>query len=451
MKTTGIIAEYNPFHTGHAYHIQQAKQVTNADYVVVVMSPDFVQRGEPAIFEKYTRTEMALKNGADLVLELPVCYATGSAEYFAEGAAALLNGIGVVDVLCFGSETPELSLYSLSADLLLEEPDDYSKRLKKLLKQGRTFPQARAVALSEYLIGHNSSEFTLHSQEKNSGIDLLEQSEMRSAPLPSDELKRSQAVCLSDFLEKPNNILGVEYCKALKKMHSPIIPLPIQRKGNAFHSPSLSGLYCSASALRQSIGDENGSDIEQQLSYIPESCHTLFQNACLFRLVSDDFLPYLIQQLLTRTEFHDIFDLSEELSERLVRLRFSCIGKSYSEITALLKTRQMTEARIRRALLHLVLGITANSVEAFRANRTVTYARVLGFRKEAAPLLHAIKQNSSIPLLTKNAAAAGLLDDTGKQMLTQDFYASHLYRSVQACKYKMPFRTEYECSPKIIG
>lgn len=449
MKTAGIIAEYNPFHTGHAYHIRQAKKMTGADYTVVVMSPDFVQRGEPAIFEKYMRTEMALKNGADLVLELPVCYAAGSAEYFAEGAVALLNSIGVVDVLCFGSEMPDPSLYRLTSDILLQEPEDYTRFLKELLKQGKTFPQARAAALTEYFSGFSNSGSAHSPQSEDSGIHVTEQPGAPRTSFPDDASKEPQTIDFSGFLEKPNNILGIEYCKALKKMHSPITPLPIQRKGNAFHSPSLSGVYCSASALRQSIRNGSATETAQQLSYIPENCRTLFQDACRYRLAADDFLPCLVQQLLTRTEFHDIFDFSEELSERLSRLRFSCIGKTSSEITALLKTRQITEARIRRALLHLILGITAESVESFRSGRPVHYARVLGFRKTAAPLLHAVKANSSIPFLTKNAAAGKFLDDTGKMMLAQDFYASHLYRSVQSCKYGIPFRTEYECSPKI--
>ena len=131
MNITGIIAEYNPFHSGHAYHIQKAREISGADYIVAVMSPDFVQRGEPAVFDKYTRTRAALLGGADLVLELPVLYACASAEYFALGAAALLDGLGAVDSLCFGSETPSLSLFLQSAKILEEEPRHTAGRCKR--------------------------------------------------------------------------------------------------------------------------------------------------------------------------------------------------------------------------------------------------------------------------------------------------------------------------------
>ena len=151
MRTVGIIAEYNPLHTGHQYHIQKARKLAEADYTVVVMSPDFVQRGTPAIFDKYTRTRMALLAGADLVLELPVCYVTGSAEYFARGAIGMLDALGCMDAVCFGSETADGSVLSRLADILVSEPPVYQDVLRREQKAGRTFPQARATALSTVL------------------------------------------------------------------------------------------------------------------------------------------------------------------------------------------------------------------------------------------------------------------------------------------------------------
>ena len=203
MRTVGIIAEYNPFHSGHEYHLKEAKKKSGADYAIIVMSPDFVQRGTPAVFDKYMRTEMALRAGADLVLELPVCYACGSAEFFAEGAVALLDRLGVVDALCFGSEasrTPvssfyepsdshvfsesenniDTSLFACAADFLLNEPESYRTRLQGLLRAGKTFPQARAQAL------------------------------------------QAEDPALASLLGTPNNVLGVEYCKALQKFSSAI-------------------------------------------------------------------------------------------------------------------------------------------------------------------------------------------------------------------------------------
>ncbi|MFQ9151713.1 MAG: nucleotidyltransferase family protein [Blautia sp.] len=180
MKVTGIIAEYNPFHQGHAYHLSRARELTGADRILVVMGGNFMQRGEPAIIDKYTRTEMALRNGADLVLELPAASATGSAEYFAEGAVELLDASGVVNELCFGSELGELEPLEKAAELLLEEPEDYQELLRTELKKGKTFPEARETALSAFL--------------------------------PEQSL-----------LASPNNILAIEYIKALKRRKVPSV------------------------------------------------------------------------------------------------------------------------------------------------------------------------------------------------------------------------------------
>ena len=189
MKVTGIIAEYNPFHQGHAYHLARARELTGADRLLVVMGGNFMQRGEPAIVDKYARAEMALKNGADLVLELPAAAATGSAEYFAEGAVELLDASGVVDALCFGSELGKLAPLEKAAALLLEEPEEYRQLLREELKRGKNFPEAREIALSAFF--------------------------------PEREL-----------LSAPNNILAIEYLKALKRRKSSIEAVTIPRLGN---------------------------------------------------------------------------------------------------------------------------------------------------------------------------------------------------------------------------
>ena len=147
MRATGIIAEYNPFHNGHKYHLETSRKLTGADYTVVVMSGNFVQRGVPALLSKYDRAGMALRNGADLVLELPAFYACGSAEYFALGAVSLLDKLGVVDSLCFGSECGDIDALSKAGRFLADEPEEYRLRLNALLEQGHSFPTARALAL----------------------------------------------------------------------------------------------------------------------------------------------------------------------------------------------------------------------------------------------------------------------------------------------------------------
>ena len=448
MKTVGIIAEYNPFHTCHEYHIQKAKELTGADYAIAVMSPDFVQRGEPAVFDKYTRADMALRCGADLVIELPVCYATGSAEYFAEGAAALLNALGIVDVLCFGAETDEPVMFEHAARILSDEPEEYKAALKEGLKNGLTFPQARSKALSLFSWSGNEEHLELTDS-------------------------------LAEFVETPNNILGIEYCRALYKFNSSIRPLPLKRIGSEYNSSRLDRRFCSATALRAAISDNseilyetdgrfghgelrkkynlNENAWKRMQKFVPKVCRDIFYNRCLTPMYMEDFLSYLNLRLLDATLYNEsasdglagILDISPDLADRITKLRFSCMGKSYSEIIALLKTKQITEARIRRALLHLMLGIRTADVEQYRTNGTVYYAHVLGFRKDASELLHEIKERSTVPLITKTASASKMLEGPALQMWEQDLYATHLYRSVQAALYRIPFKTEYECSPVI--
>ena len=404
MNITGIIAEYNPFHSGHAYHIQKAREISGADYIVAVMSPDFVQRGEPAVFDKYTRTRAALLGGADLVLELPVLYACASAEYFALGAAALLDGLGAVDSLCFGSETPSLSLFLQSAKILEEEPEAYRRALQKGLRQGLTYPQARAGALA----GH----------------------------IPDR------------FFSSPNNILGVEYCRALRRLSSSIRPLPLQRLGSGYHDSSLKEGFCSATALRRGLA--KGQSSQSLLPYVPEECRQVFSGACRHPVFPDDLMPWLTRQLLIRTDFTDIFDVTADLSDRLVNLSCSLIGKSWEQTVAAVKTRQMTEARIRRVLLHILLNIRQDLADECRAQGPVFYARILGFRKKAGPLLRQLKKSSRLPLLTKPAAAAGQLSGAGPDMLDLDFRVSHLYRSILTSRYGLPFKSEYQMGPLIL-
>ena len=301
MHITGIIAEYNPFHNGHNYHLETAKKLSGADYVIVVMSPDFVQRGEPSIFDKYIRTEMALLSGADLVLELPVCYATGSAEYFAEGGVSLLDSLGVVDTLCFGGESEDLSLFLYLAGTLHNETDDFKSRLQSCLKQGLTFPQARCAALEETQ-------------------DIIPDASLQS------------------FLSSPNNILGTEYCRAILKTDSSIRPLPVLRKGSSFCSTDLTGRFCSATALRKGIlEDEKRNNL---LDHIPKCCHSLFKKGCENIMTTEKLLPFLWQKLLSDTDFDSVFDITPDLSRRIRNLRYSCIGKSWEETVSLLKTRQ---------------------------------------------------------------------------------------------------------------
>ncbi len=406
MRTVGIIAEYNPLHKGHAYHIQKARELAGADYVIVVMSPDFVQRGEPAVFDKYARAQMALLCGADLVLELPVCYATGSAEYFAEGAVKIFDQLSITDSICFGTEGPAKNAgpYLRLAGELNEEPEKYKESLKENLKKGMSFPEARSLSADD--------------PEK--------------------------------LLSMPNASLGVEYCRALIKFGSDMTPIPLKRVGNGYLDESAEGDFCSAMAIRKALLSCDNETEKKIYPYIPSCTRSVFEEEKKALISADDFLPFLIQKLLYEDSYDGILDIRKDLSRRMKNLRYLCVGKSFEEIVSILQTKQVTKSRIRRALLHLILDIRLDDVEEFRKKGTVYYARILGFKKESSKLLHEIKKKSKLPLIAKTSDAPELLDDTGKKMWDADVAASHLYGSVRSKKNHLPFRSEYEKSPVIL-
>ena len=215
MNICGIVAEYNPFHNGHVYHIEETKKITECDGIVAIMSGNFIQRGVPALFDKWTRTKMALKNGVDLVIELPSYYATSSAEYFAQGSVALLDGLGVVKNISFGSNTTDIDALKRIANVLYLEPENYKKLLQSELKRGVSYPIARSNALKNFL------------------------------------KKEYDAKYIADILLDSNNILGIEYLKALLYSNSQIKPVVVERKGSTYNSTEVIDNICSATAIRE--------------------------------------------------------------------------------------------------------------------------------------------------------------------------------------------------------
>ena len=405
MKTVGLITEYNPFHNGHAYHIEKAKMLTGADHVIVVMSGDFVQRGAPAVMPKHLRTESALLSGASLIIELPVCFATGSAEYFAQGSISLLNRLGCIDSICFGSECGDLHLLNEIAQILADEPIEYQTALKQALKEGASFPAARQEALNIY----------------------------------SDKY--------SEILASPNNILGIEYLKALAKIHSKMEPFTIKRIGAGYHDMDIDGQFSSATAIRSDIyqlADVNSSSESLPLTHIqtqvPSSCHELMKKNYQTRypVKADDFSLLLKAKLLSETagSLSHYLDMSPELANRILRLRNDYL--SFEQFCDLLKTKELTRSRISRSFIHVLLGITNDWLTAMKA--PAPYARILGFRRDHADLLGILKQTSDIPLITSPAKA--VLADTAYQMLELDIYASDLYESVITDLYGTPFHNE---------
>lgn len=407
MNVVGLITEYNPFHNGHLYHLQEAKKITGADYAVVVMSGNFLQRGAPAIVDKHTRAAMALLNGADLVLELPVSYAAGSAEYFAMGAVSLLDKLGIVNSLCFGSECGDIDLLSTIAAVLLDEPKEYRSILQAHLKQGLSFPAARSNALLDYL----SDSF------QSSGI--------------------------METISNPNNILGIEYIKALKKRNSTIKPYTISRVSSGYHEAELKESISSATALRNSIfKNQNLNELRNQ---VPVSVYKLLEEKYQkgFPIYANDFSSILKYKLLSETSssLTDYVDVSSDLALKIMNHLNQY--ENFHQFADLLKTKELTHSRITRVLFHILLDIKKESLETYIYHDYIQYFRILGFKKDSTLLLNGIKNSASIPMITKLADAKKNLSPSQYAMLIQDVFASDIYHTIVTDKFSTPFINEY--------
>ena len=401
MKTVGIIAEYNPFHDGHAYQIAEAKKITGADYCVVIMSGNFMQRGIPAIMDKSLRIQSALMCGADLVLELPVHYATGSAEYF-----AILDRINVIDCLCFGSECGNIQALSMLSDALVSESEEFKDLIKQNMKAGSSYPKARNNAL-------------IASSPRLAGY--------------------------SDILQFPNNILGIEYLKAIKKRGSHIKPYTISRKGAGYHDDSINDSYSSALAIREAI--EMKQDISLIKEQLPDTVYKLLEENYLktFPITIEDFSSLILYKLIKEQEngYSRYFDIDKTFADRLESLIYSYTD--YASFCEKIKTRNITHSRVARNLLHILLDIYQSDVDAFCADDYVYYARIVGFRKEAAPLLSAIKEKTSIPLISKLADSdAYVTSENGRKMLKRDIESNHIYSLIVSRKYHQNLLNEYK-------
>lgn len=404
MKIAAVIAEYNPFHNGHAYQLKEIRRQTNADFILVMMSGDFVQRGAPACMDKYTRCRMALAAGADIVCELPVYGALGSAEIFAESAVSLLNHLGCIDFLCFGAETPDLELFNAIVPVLSDEPEAYRSLLQTALKSGMNFPAARSHALC-----------SLIKNEK-----------------------------CSDFLNQPNNILAIEYMKALYKTGSTIRPVPIRRMGAGYHSTDTSVGFSSATAIRQQLaaGTSEQTKTAQALNIhhtqnildaldIPDTSKTLVQSYLENYpiLTPNDFSDILAMRLLDlQTQLTEYVDIGQDLANRIDSFRYQFI--STEQFTALLSARNLTSTRIARCLFHMILGHTDHHLNAWRKQQYSGYLRVLGFKKQSGRIWKEIAPEFKSQLITRTAEAREQLSGIGLTAYEADLYASRLYRQI---------------------
>lgn len=431
MKVAGIITEYNPFHKGHQYHIERTRALTGADYVIAVMSGSFVQRGEPALLDKYTRAKMALLCGADLVLELPVCFSAGSAGDFAAGAVSLLDRLGVVDFLCFGSECGSTAPLTQAAALLADEPPAFSAALQKRLKAGLPFPRARAEALKACLAESAAASSAIHPAAEEAA-----------------DAARDDDTDIASLLCAPNNILGLEYCLALQKRHSSILPVTLRRKGAGYHEEQLCASFPlqSASAIRSAVRKKDTALLRDALSYaVPAAAmplwHTILTHDRM--LLVDDFTKELRLRLLSEASsgFTRYADVSRELSDKLRKQQL--FAGTWTSLCETLKSKELTYSRISRCLCHILLSITAEELVSARQADYAAYARILGFRKEAQPLLSAIKKSSTILLLSKLADAHRLLSPDALHMLKQDILAAHIWESALSAKTGAPPHSEY--------
>lgn len=372
MRVLGIISEYNPFHNGHKYQIEQAKLKTGADYVVVVMSGSFVQRGTAAICDKWSRAKMALLGGADLIIELPVIYSMQSAEYFAKGAVEILNALGVVDYLSFGVENDNIDELSNVAQILLDEPQNYKTALNNALATGISFPSAREIALKEY-----------------TGID--------------------------NILGTPNNILAIEYIKALMRISSKIKPVAVLRKG-AMHDSVGEGNITSASHIRSLLLE---SGLESIKKYVPDYVYEILEAE-----IENGKAPITINSLETaiiaclRTiplcELAQIRDVTEGLENRIKQAANICT--TLDDIINFAKTKRYTHSRLRRIISNTLLGITKATED-----MPPQYIRVLGMNNNGKAILKIAKDTATLPIIIKTANAVG------GEMLNLDFTSTDIY------------------------
>lgn len=401
MKAVGLVTEYNPFHNGHLYHLNKAMELTGADISVAVMSGDFVQRGEPAVLDKYTRTSMALNSGVNLVVELPVNYAVSSAESFAAGALKVLDYVKA-DSIAFGSESGDIERLSKLAHILCDNEDTLYKEISKYTANGISYAAARQKVV-----------------EKLTDKDT------------------------AAMLTSSNNILAVEYLKAIIKNNYAIKPYTVQRQGDSYNDTDIRSEYASATALRENLKADNISE------YIPVKAGLILSSNTNY-IYPDDITEVLFTRLLdilfASNYDKNVFienvmqypDVSKEIAGRLYKSAMDMITRtvpqgaeskdnglfSFGSLCEHIKTKEVPLSRIKRALVRITLGLDKKHIEKY-ANEP--YIRVLGFDKKGQEYLSYIRKTVEVPLITKTADY--------KEMLLDDIHAANIYNMIVVGKY----------------
>ncbi|KAB3535211.1 nucleotidyltransferase [Alkaliphilus pronyensis] len=394
MRILGLITEYNPFHNGHLYHLKESIKKTKATHTIAVMSGHFLQRGEPALIHKWARGQMAVESGVDLVIELPTVYACNTAELFAYGAVKLLNQLRIVDTICFGSEKGNIKPLEKIADILVCSPPSFEKNLKQQLDLGKSFPAARGEALAIYL------------------------KEIED-PIIS-------AIDYKELVKTPNNILSIEYIKALKELNSSIVPETIIRKTAPYHSKDITANIASATAIRQYINiNENISEIRHTLP--PASYRVLDEGFSqeIGPVFSDSFqqsIFTLIRQKGAKS-IREIFDVSEGLENKIYQCGLAT--KSLKEFYYCVKSKRYPYTRLQRIIMHLLLDIQRKDINSFNLAGGPQYIRVLAFNDKGRELLKLCKEKSPLPVINKLTHFKG--SEIAKRMLEIDIRATNIY------------------------
>ena len=358
-KRIGIIAEYNPFHNGHLYQIQKAKELTGADTVIAVMSGNFTQRGETSLVNKFEKAKIALQNKVDMVIELPTIYSISSAENFALGGIKILNEIGNIDYLVFGIEEDNLQELQAIADVLINENDEFKRTIKEELDKGNSYPKAREIALKKVLSSEN----------------------------------------VKNIMQKPNNILAIEYLKALKITNSRIKPFAIKRKNSMHHDKNINENYASGTYIRKLFIENNFDEISKVVpQYTYERLSELKSQGTYVTSINDfsDIVIYKIR-MMTKEEISKIADVNEGLENSIKIASRTC--KTIDEIIDKVSTKRYTKTRISRILTYILLDITKSDMEQSKNNDP--YIRVLGINKKCEEILSTINDSKLITSLKK--------------------------------------------------
>lgn len=389
-KRIGIIAEYNPFHNGHLYQIQKAKELTGADTVITVMSGNFTQRGDTSLINKFEKAKIALQNEVDMVIELPTIYSISSAENFALGGIKILNEIGNIDYLVFGIEEENLEKLQAIADVLVNEDDEFKRNIKEELDKGNSYPKAREIVLKKVLSSEN----------------------------------------VENIMQKPNNILAIEYLKALKTTNSKIKPFAIKRKNTMHNDENINENYASGTYIRKLFIENNFNEIKKVVpKYTYERLLELKNQGTYVSSINDfsDIVIYKIRTM-TKEEISKIADVNEGLENSIKLASTTC--KTIDEIIEKVSTKRYTKTRISRILTYILLDITKSEME--QSKNANQYIRVLGINKKCEGILKKINNDKLITSLKKFEENNG-----ENQLLNIDKKATEIYtikyqKSVQA-------------------